>query len=161
MDSGNTANHGPTLQTGSLIAVGTFFAGVLLYQFSPKQGEDSSITKWLTSLASRPEHWEEINQAHSLAAKQAGFDRNLFENAGGKQRYVDVAFPEYVLSAIEFTLHVHRANDSKPNRAIETHASRNIRAGQMMNLDSVVEHYRQEHLKEEDRKAKKLAQEKA
>lgn len=27
-----------------------------------------------------------------------------------------------------------------------------------MNLDRVVEHYRQEHLKEEERKAKKLAE---
>jgi hypothetical protein len=138
------AHHKPhevneSFGTGSLIGVGAFFGGVLLYQFSPKEGDNSSITSWLTSLGSRPEHWEEINSAHSLAAKQAGFDRNLFENAGGKQRYVDIAFPE----------------------AIETHASRNIRAGQLMNLDHVVEHYRQEHLKEEDRKAKKIAQEKA
>lgn len=29
-----------------------------------------------------------------------------------------------------------------------------------MNLDHIVEHYRQEHLKEEDRKAKKMAQSK-
>jgi hypothetical protein len=87
----------------------------------------------------------------------------LFENAGGKQRYVDIAFPEYVflLGHDGPVKHVHWANSSNFNRAIETHASRNIRAGQLMNLDHVVEHYRQEHLKEEDRKAKKIAQEKA
>lgn len=28
--------------------------------------------------------------------EQAGFDRNLFENASNKHRYVDVAYPEYV-----------------------------------------------------------------
>lgn len=82
------------LQTGSLLTLGTFFAGVLLYQFAPKEGEKSSITNWLTSLGSRPEHWEDINHAHALAAKQAGFDRNLFENAGTNTREVTVAFPE-------------------------------------------------------------------
>jgi hypothetical protein len=49
----------------------------------------------------------------------------------------------------------------KPHRAIEAHASRNIRAGQLVNLDNLVEHYKQEHLKEEERKAKILAKEKA
>lgn len=37
-----------------------------------------------------------MNAAHSLAAKQAGFDRNLFENETPKNRWVDVAYPEYV-----------------------------------------------------------------
>lgn len=38
-----------------------------------------------------------MNAAHSLAAKQAGFDRNLFENETPKNRWVDVAYPEYVM----------------------------------------------------------------
>lgn len=76
------------------MAIGTFFAGVIFYQFVPKGDQQSSLTNWLTSLTSRPEHWEEINAAHTLAARQAGFDRNLFENAGSKSRDVDVAFPE-------------------------------------------------------------------
>lgn len=76
------------------MAIGTFVAGALVYTFAPKDGQQSSITNWLTSLTSRPEHWEEINAAHALAAKQAGFDRNLFENAGPKTRDVNVAFPE-------------------------------------------------------------------
>lgn len=81
-----------------MVAVGSFFAGVLFYQFTPKDGEESAIYNWLKSFGSRPEHWEEINSAHSQAARQAGFDRNLFENGGSKQRYVDIAFPEFVPS---------------------------------------------------------------
>lgn len=29
--------------------------------------------------------------------EQAGYDRNLFENGSNKHRFVDVAYPEYVL----------------------------------------------------------------
>ncbi len=82
------------MQTGSVITIGTVVACGLLYQLAPKEGEASAISSWLTSLSSRPEHWEEINAAHTLAARQAGFDRNLFESAGLKSRDVDVAFPE-------------------------------------------------------------------
>ena len=45
-------------------------------------------------------------------------------------------------------------------RAFQSHAPRNIQAGHLVNLDSVVEHYRQQHNKDEERKAKKLAADK-
>jgi hypothetical protein len=41
-----------------------------------------------------------------------------------------------------------------------SYASRNHIAGHLANMDYVVEHYRQQHLKEEERKATKLAQKK-
>lgn len=41
---------------------------------------------------------------------------------------------------------------------MHSHAPRNIQAGQLSNIDHVVEHYRQQHLKEEERKAAKLSQ---
>lgn len=44
---------------------------------------------------SRAEDWAEINALHTKAAEQAGFDRNLFENASNKHRYVNVSYPEY------------------------------------------------------------------
>lgn len=44
------------------------------------------------------------------------------------------------------------------NRAISSYANRNHIAGHLPNMDYVVEHYRQQHLKEEERKATKLAQ---
>lgn len=46
------------------------------------------------------------------------------------------------------------------NRAFQSHAPRNIQAGQLINLDTVVEHYKQQHLKDEERKVKKLAEQK-
>lgn len=46
------------------------------------------------------------------------------------------------------------------HRAFQSHAPRNVQAGQLINLDHVVEHYKQQHLKDEERKAKKLAERK-
>jgi len=33
--------------------------------------------------------------------EQAGYDRNLFENGGNKHRFVDVAYPEFVLPPVD------------------------------------------------------------
>ncbi|CAM1506693.1 Fc.00g063340.m01.CDS01 [Cosmosporella sp. VM-42] len=123
------------LQTGSIVAVTAFFGTALFYAFRPQEGEESAVLNFINQWSSKNEHWEEINALHTRACEQAGFDRNLFEGASNKHRYVDVAFPE----------------------AIQSHSARNIRAGQINNMDHVVEHYRQQHLKEEDRKLKKLA----
>lgn len=43
-------------------------------------------------------------------------------------------------------------------RAIQSHAPRNIQAGHLNNMDWAVEHFRQQHLKDEERKAIALAQ---
>ncbi|KFA71503.1 hypothetical protein S40288_08322 [Stachybotrys chartarum IBT 40288] len=139
---GHHAPAGPVNEsfgTGSLITVGTFFSCVLLYQFVPAEGEASIVSNLLSKYQSRSEHWAEINALHTKAQEQAGFDRNLFENASNKHRFVDVAYPE----------------------ALQSHAPRNIIAGQLMNIDHVVEHYRQQHLQSEERKAKKLAEKQA
>ncbi|KAH6960970.1 hypothetical protein HG530_004699 [Fusarium avenaceum] len=127
-----------SFSTGSLIAVGSFFGTVLIYQFVPKEGEESSILNFINKHTSRGRDWEEINALHTKAMEQAGYDRNLFENASNKHRFVDVAYPE----------------------AMTSYASRNHIAGHLANMDYVVEHYRQQHLKEEERKATKLAQKK-
>jgi len=66
---------------------------VLFYQFTPKKGEDSAITSLIHKYTSQAEDWEEINALHTKAMEQAGFDRNLFENASNKHRFVDVATP--------------------------------------------------------------------
>ncbi|KAG9257903.1 NADH-ubiquinone oxidoreductase 17.8 kDa subunit [Emericellopsis atlantica] len=123
--------------TGSMLAVGSFFFGILVYQMTPRQGEDSSITRMMNKYLSRSEDWEEINATHVKAARQAGFDRALFENEVPKERWVDVSYPE----------------------ALQSHAQRNNRAGHMMNLDSVVEHYRKEHVKDQELKMKRLEKE--
>ena len=43
------------------------------------------------------------------------------------------------------------------SRALQSHSSRNIRAGSVANIDHAIEHFRAKHLQEEDRKAAKLA----
>jgi hypothetical protein len=118
--------------------VGAFFGGVLLYQLAPSEGENSAIYNTILRWTSKNEDWQDLAQIHTTAVRQAGFDRNLFENGGSGQRFVDVSYPE----------------------ALQSHSPRNIRAGHILNIDEVVEHYRQQHLKEEDRKAKKLAERK-
>ncbi|KAG5982582.1 hypothetical protein E4U55_001688 [Claviceps digitariae] len=139
--SGAHGHHQPAVEVnesfgkGSIATVAVFFGGVLFYQFVPKQGEDSAISNLISKYMSKKEDWAEINALHTKAMEQAGYDRNLFENASSKDRYADVAYPE----------------------ALQSHAARNIQAGQLMNLDHVVEHFRQKHLEDEDRKAKKLA----
>ncbi|KAF4594594.1 NADH-ubiquinone oxidoreductase 17.8 kDa subunit [Ophiocordyceps camponoti-floridani] len=139
--SNATANPQPVAEanesfgTGSIILASSFVGIVLLNQFGPQKGEESALTKFIESFTSRAEDWAEINALHTKAMEQAGFYRNLFENASNKHRWVDVSFPE----------------------AIQSYGSRNIPAGHIRRIDDVVEHYRQQHLKEEERKAKKLA----
>lgn len=83
-------------------AVAVFFGGVLFFQFKPKEGEESAIRNWIGKYTSRPEDWEEINALHTKAMEQAGFDRNLFENASNKHRFVNVSYPEYAASRAPF-----------------------------------------------------------
>ncbi|CAJ0545800.1 Ff.00g092730.m01.CDS01 [Fusarium sp. VM40] len=160
-----------SFSTGSLIAVGSFFGTVLIYQFVPKEGEESSILNFINKHTSRGRDWEEINALHTKAMEQAGYDRNLFENASNKHRFVDVAYPEFVNpppAVVRRKLLAFLKNDnntllSRANqitRAMTSYASRNHIAGHLANMDYVVEHYRQQHLKEEERKATKLAQKK-
>ncbi|UPK99263.1 hypothetical protein LCI18_010198 [Fusarium solani-melongenae] len=127
-----------SFSTGSLLTVGAFFGTVLIYQFVPKEGDKSVFLSLIDKYQSRAKDWEEINALHTKAAEQAGFDRNLFENGGNKHRFVDVTYPE----------------------AIQSYSPRNNQAGHLANMDYVVEHFRQRHLEEEERKAKKLAAQK-
>lgn len=61
----------------------------------PNEGE-SAIGNMIHKYRSRAEDWEEVNALHTKAMEQAAYDRNLFENASSKQRFVDVSYPEYV-----------------------------------------------------------------
>ncbi|KAL6895772.1 hypothetical protein HDV57DRAFT_480387 [Trichoderma longibrachiatum] len=120
---------------GSVFAVAAFLGTVLVYQFRPQETDNWNVSNLLTKYRSKAEDWETINALHTKAMEQAGYDRNLFENASNKHRFVDVAFPE----------------------AFQSHAQRNIQAGHLVNIDHVVEHYRQQHLKAEEKKVAKLA----
>lgn len=80
-----------------MITVSAFFGTVLFYQFVPAKGEDSAITSFINKYLSTSEDWAEINAVHTKAMEQAGYDKNLFQNGGSGQRYVDVSYPEYVV----------------------------------------------------------------
>ncbi|RGP65303.1 nadh-ubiquinone oxidoreductase kda subunit [Fusarium longipes] len=155
-----------SFSTGSLLAVGGFFGSVLIYQFVPAEGEQSSILSFIDKYTSRSKDWEEINALHTKAMEQAGYDRNLFENGGNKHRFVDVAFPEFVLPPANICREysksagnsLARSIANQETRALASYAPRNNIAGHLANMDYVVEHYRQQHIKEEERKATKLAQ---
>ncbi|RCI14862.1 hypothetical protein L249_6727 [Ophiocordyceps polyrhachis-furcata BCC 54312] len=120
---------------GSILTVSAVIGIVFLNYIHPAEGEESPVTKFIQKYTSRPDDWAETNALHTKTMEQAGFYRNLFENASNKHRYVDVSFPE----------------------AIQSYGARNIPAGHLRKLDDVIEHYRQQHIKEEEKKAKKLA----
>ncbi|KAJ4860577.1 hypothetical protein T069G_05565 [Trichoderma breve] len=124
---------------GSVIALGAFLGTVLVYQFRPAESDNWTPSALLNKYRSKAEDWEVVNTLHTKAMEQAGYDRNLFENGSNKHRFVDVAYPE----------------------ALQSHAARNIQAGHLANIDHAVEHYRQQHLKMEEKKAAKLAAAKA
>ena len=78
------------------MAVTVFFGTALFYTFRPQEGEESALINLIDRWSSKGKDWEEINTLHTRAMEQAGFDRNLFEGASNKHRFVDVAFPEFV-----------------------------------------------------------------
>lgn len=82
------------MQKGSMFFVATFFGTALFYQFTPREGENSAISNLIHKYSSKAADWAEINALHTKAMEQAGYDRNLFENASSKHRYVDVTYPE-------------------------------------------------------------------
>lgn len=77
-----------------MITLGAFLGTILVFQFRPQESE--TWNGMLAKYRSKAEDWETINALHTKAAEQAGYDRNLFENASTKRAYVDVAYPEYV-----------------------------------------------------------------
>lgn len=80
-----------------MIALGAFLGTVLVYQFRPAESDNWTPSALLNKYRSKAEDWEAVNTLHTKAMEQAGYDRNLFENGSNKHRFVDVAYPEYVL----------------------------------------------------------------
>lgn len=87
-----------------MITLGAFLGTILFFQFRPQDSETWNGV--LAKYRSKAEDWEAINSLHTKAAEQAGYDRNLFQNASTKRAFVDVAYPEYVnsLSSLFFFL---------------------------------------------------------
>jgi len=84
-----------------VITVGALLGTVLVFQFRPQESETWNGV--LAKYRSKAEDWEAINSLHTKAMEQAGYDRNLFENASTKRAYVDISYPEYVNSFLSRT----------------------------------------------------------
>lgn len=83
-----------------MITIGALLGTILVFQFRPQESETWNGV--LAKYRSKAEHWESINSLHTKAMEQAGYDRNLFENASTKRAIVDVSYPEYVNSLSSF-----------------------------------------------------------
>ncbi|KAG6074497.1 hypothetical protein E4U33_002477 [Claviceps sp. LM78 group G4] len=136
-----TGDGNESFGRGSLSILASFFGCVLLYQFAPKEGEESTIRNWMMQYAQyrkKVEEADELEARQTRIVEQIAYDRNLVGNMAPKIKNVELAYPE----------------------SLESYGPRNIRAGQLMNLDHIVEHYRQKYFEEEELKAKKLAAQK-
>ncbi|KAL8397646.1 hypothetical protein RB594_004382 [Gaeumannomyces avenae] len=110
-------------------------SAALYYACQPgADGQPSSLTQAIDRLSDFRNDWETRNNWHTQAIEQAAHDKNLFYNVQ-RNTHVELKFPEI----------------------FQTGSPYNVPAGHYGNMDKVVAHYKQQHLEEEERKAKKLA----
>ena len=110
-------------------------SAVLYYACQPGAGgQPSSLTQAMERFSDFRSEWEKRNILHTQAIEQAAHDKNLFYNVQ-RNTHVELKFPE----------------------AFQTGSPFNVPAGHYGNMDKVVAHYKQQHVEEEERKAKKLA----
>ncbi|KAK4170132.1 hypothetical protein QBC43DRAFT_305441 [Cladorrhinum sp. PSN259] len=137
---GHDHHHAHTVEeklgTGFYIAAGVVPASYIVYSISRpgKDGEESTLHKWFRQLGDYGSQWETRNHLVTAALEQAAHDKHLLLNAPQKKN-IELRFPEVFQTGSPF----------------------NVPAGHYANIDKVVEHYRQQHLTEEERKANKLA----
>jgi len=134
--SGHAAPTNETLGPAFYIFAGALPASFALYYLSraSETGEASRFTTYINQLANLGKRWEERNHLHTAAIEQAAQDRHLF-NYAERSNHVDLRFPE----------------------VFQTGSQQNVPAGHYVNLDKVINHYRQQHLDEEEKKATSLA----
>ncbi|KAK4189707.1 hypothetical protein QBC35DRAFT_544763 [Podospora australis] len=118
------------------VTVGTIAASYFVYSISRtgKNGEESSLHKYFKKLADYKDEWETRNHLVTAAMEQAAHDKHLLYNAP-RSRTIELKYPEVFQHGSPF----------------------NVPAGHYVNMDKVIAHYHQKHLKEEERKASKLA----
>ncbi|KAK9418179.1 putative NADH-ubiquinone oxidoreductase 17.8 kDa subunit [Seiridium unicorne] len=125
------------LQTSFYVFVGLVPASMFFYGISRpgKDGSPSSLTQWLKGFEYFQAENEERNRLRTEIVEQAAHDKHLFLNAG-KSPHIDLKMPELI-------------NAGAPWNVPAGHRGRN--------LEEVTEHFRQQHIAEEERKIKKLA----
>ncbi|KAK0718931.1 hypothetical protein B0T21DRAFT_58934 [Apiosordaria backusii] len=124
------------LGTGFYLTAAILAGTWVVYKVSRpgKDGELSTFSKWLKEWADLHQTWETRNDLLAAAVEQAAQDKHLMLNAP-RNRTHELRFPEVFNTGSPF----------------------NVPAGHYVNIDKVVAHYQQQHLKEEERKAAKLA----
>ncbi|KAK6081784.1 NADH-ubiquinone oxidoreductase [Seiridium cupressi] len=125
------------LSTSFYVFVGLVPASMFFYGISRpgKDGSPSSLTQWLNGFEYFQAENEERNRLRTEIVEQAAHDKHLFLNAG-KSPHIDLKMPELI-------------NAGAPWNVPAGHRGRN--------LEEVTEHFRQQHIAEEERKIKKLA----
>ncbi|KAF3769224.1 hypothetical protein M406DRAFT_355219 [Cryphonectria parasitica EP155] len=141
-DAHHDHHHAPQVEEspglGLYFALGALGLSMFTYSISRpgKEGEASKLSQWIDSYRAQSQQtWEQRNTLRTDLKEQAAADRHLF-NTVEKSKAFDLRTPELI-------------NSGSPH---------NVPAGHYVNLDYLVEHYRKEHLEEEERKAKKLAE---
>jgi len=138
--SGHGHHHEHTVEEsfgpGFYLAFAAIPASVVVYQISrpDKDGEHTTIGKWLEKASDLSKEWEQKNHNTTAAIEQAAKDKHLFYNIE-RNRHIELSYPEVFQHGSPY----------------------NVPAGHYVNLDKVVAHYQKQHLDEEARKAKKLA----
>ncbi|KAG7292186.1 hypothetical protein NEMBOFW57_002221 [Staphylotrichum longicolle] len=124
-----------SLGNGFFVTLGVVGGSLLVYSISrPGQnGEQSTMHRWLRSWRTTAPSGRR-RTPHDGGLEQAAHDRHLLYGAERSKSF-ELTYPE-----------------------VFTHGSPfNVPAGHYANIDKVVAHYKQQHLEDEARKAKKLA----
>ncbi|KUI67479.1 hypothetical protein VM1G_02798 [Cytospora mali] len=131
-------HHAPQVaeSPGLALYVALGAIGFSMVTYSVSRDKNSSLTKWIDSITTEDLNaWEQRNTLRTDIAEKAAVDRHVF-SSGQKERGFELRTPDLI-------------NSGSPH---------NVPAGHYINLDKVTEHYRQQHLVEEERKANRLAE---
>ncbi|KAI0176758.1 hypothetical protein BJ166DRAFT_505291 [Pestalotiopsis sp. NC0098] len=125
------------LSTSFYVFIGLVPASMFFYGISRpgKNGEPSGLTTWLRGFEYFRQEDMERNALRTQLLEQAAHDKHLFLHAE-KNPHVDLKMPELI-------------NSGAPWNVPAGHRGRN--------LGELTEHFRQQHIEEEERKVKKLA----
>ncbi|KAJ9130245.1 hypothetical protein NKR23_g12284 [Pleurostoma richardsiae] len=138
---GEHSHHTPAVEeplgAAFYVALAAIPTSIFVYSISrpAKDGELTSFTKFFNSFESLSKTWEERNIVRTAIFEQAAHDKHLLYNAG-RNKHVELTYPE----------------------VFQTGSPYNVPAGHYINLEKVVDHYRQQHLDEETRKSQALTE---
>ncbi|KAL2122426.1 hypothetical protein VTJ04DRAFT_2881 [Mycothermus thermophilus] len=135
-------HHGPhnveePMGSAFFIGIGAILGSIFVYKISRPgpNGEPTTLHKYWKQLADYGNQWEERAQLMAAALDKAAHDKHLLLTAD-RSKYHELTYPE-----------------------VFTHGSpHNIPAGHYVNMDKVIAHYHKQHIEEEARKARKLAE---